>query len=712
MRQRLKVVYRAKTILGRFGLDRGVSSLENAKITPVNDGLCLSTNSFQIRLRPLNEGAEEIESLFDMDPVNNASLYELSLQEGELEVIFHRFPRPVQKLVTPEQGQLNFYFENALVAKEESDSGLDEKGLIASVISDCVHSDSIFIVFKKDDRQSLSIIGDEYRYEAREERPGLFRIEKRYPVPMNLPAESFIQVYKGFRFLTWEESWSVASHLVTQFKSSCIPEMLVAWDNYIHFLEDDIKKKQKESGRIRFRGSDTEQGFVDVYFDDDDVDLDSEPLLHDGIELEMVSLDIDALDGRPSHKFFLGKPEFIKPERHLVRFQIKAFEKAVEKVGEMGLLGGYIRLSSFSVENESRRREKAYQALMNQTNPAAKNINRLMDPKIEDTAMLTCEKVVTKQVLDTMFGSNSEVILSETYRTAMDIAINTPDIALIQGPPGTGKTTLIKGVMARINAIDPLAKVLLTTEQHDALDNAVKGMKSNLPPIVASRRFDSSEEEEFARIEKTLTEFKLNLIAECDRILSSKEHLGHPGLEKIVYCLQKVRKSGFDKKIISDILPELKKAVEDESIIVEVSSDLLHLSSYATQSPKTSIYQDPLLKLINSQRTSKEAWSDDGPRKLEELLEVLEFNDHDDLIFDNALLAKLENDPTVETFVEYKNAVDEMRRKLFPQIGQSEKQNDEQARMALDHIQSAARLRYLRLLPRLPGYVLCYEVAV
>ena len=36
---------------------------------------------------------------------------------------------------------------------------------------------------------------------------------------------------------------------------------------------------------------------------------------------------------------------------------------------------------------------------------------------------------------------------------ALDMAINTPDIALIQGPPGTGKTTVIKAICERFREI-------------------------------------------------------------------------------------------------------------------------------------------------------------------------------------------------------------------------------------------------------------------
>ena len=38
-------------------------------------------------------------------------------------------------------------------------------------------------------------------------------------------------------------------------------------------------------------------------------------------------------------------------------------------------------------------------------------------------------------------------------RRAIEVALNTPDIALIQGPPGTGKTTVIAAIIERLNQI-------------------------------------------------------------------------------------------------------------------------------------------------------------------------------------------------------------------------------------------------------------------
>ncbi len=59
---------------------------------------------------------------------------------------------------------------------------------------------------------------------------------------------------------------------------------------------------------------------------------------------------------------------------------------------------------------------------------------------------------------------------------ALDVSLNTPDIAIIQGPPGTGKTRVIAALQARLAELGegdrgPFGQTLLTSFQHDAVDN-------------------------------------------------------------------------------------------------------------------------------------------------------------------------------------------------------------------------------------------------
>ena len=72
---------------------------------------------------------------------------------------------------------------------------------------------------------------------------------------------------------------------------------------------------------------------------------------------------------------------------------------------------------------------------------------------------------------------------------AIDMALSTPDIALIQGPPGTGKTTVIAAIVEQINELADKRKknirgqILLTGFQHDAVENLIARLTPNGLPV-------------------------------------------------------------------------------------------------------------------------------------------------------------------------------------------------------------------------------------
>lgn len=81
---------------------------------------------------------------------------------------------------------------------------------------------------------------------------------------------------------------------------------------------------------------------------------------------------------------------------------------------------------------------------------------------------------------------------------ALRVALNTPDIALIQGPPGTGKTKTIAALEARLAELseDDLAgQTLLTSYQHDAVENAAsRTLVFGLPAIKVGRKRGTTDQ--------------------------------------------------------------------------------------------------------------------------------------------------------------------------------------------------------------------------
>ena len=106
---------------------------------------------------------------------------------------------------------------------------------------------------------------------------------------------------------------------------------------------------------------------------------------------------------------------------------------------------------------------------------------------------------------------------TETQKKAIDIALNTPDIAIIQGPPGTGKTTVITAIIERLNELcDKREKVngqvLITSFQHDAVRNVIERLRINSLPTIKFGKQDRAGEEDLTR-ERVIEEWCEEYIA-------------------------------------------------------------------------------------------------------------------------------------------------------------------------------------------------------
>ncbi len=64
--------------------------------------------------------------------------------------------------------------------------------------------------------------------------------------------------------------------------------------------------------------------------------------------------------------------------------------------------------------------------------------------------------------------------LDEAKRDAVRAACGAPDLLAVQGPPGTGKTTLIAELVFQQHLRHPGSHVLVTSQTHAALDNAIE----------------------------------------------------------------------------------------------------------------------------------------------------------------------------------------------------------------------------------------------
>ncbi|MFP5263375.1 MAG: AAA domain-containing protein [Blastocatellia bacterium] len=68
-------------------------------------------------------------------------------------------------------------------------------------------------------------------------------------------------------------------------------------------------------------------------------------------------------------------------------------------------------------------------------------------------------------------------------KSAVLAALGLEDFLVVQGPPGTGKTTFIAEVILQTIKENPDARILLTSQTHVALDNAIEGVRNHFPDL-------------------------------------------------------------------------------------------------------------------------------------------------------------------------------------------------------------------------------------
>jgi len=201
---------------------------------------------------------------------------------------------------------------------------------------------------------------------------------------------------------------------------------------------------------------------------------------------------------------------------------------------------------------------------------------------------------------------------------AIDIALNTPDIALIQGPPGTGKTKIISALQNRLAEIADgtqglCGQTLLTSYQHFAVEHAAgKTSVMGLPAMkIGRRRGQSGESAAFERWRR-------------ERVEEVRSELASLPQEPLLAIVRRVR------RIASAYVTALRPDDNPVAILASVESEVRELVSPALRDRFVATRQnilreiDPgrrdtngtstlVLKAVRSLRSDAVAFLDDGP---------------------------------------------------------------------------------------------------
>lgn len=223
---------------------------------------------------------------------------------------------------------------------------------------------------------------------------------------------------------------------------------------------------------------------------------------------------------------------------------------------------------------------------------------------------------LTKRVRKKIFKNKP----TENQEKAIEIALNTPDIAIIQGPPGTGKTTVINAICERLFEEYPKDKningqILLCAQGNDATNNARERIKvGGLPTFKFGAKKNAKEEQykQDERLNERLREFAEILIESVRKKLQS---LGdYENIEKILDLEEALRR--YHSSPISEL--EFLKEIEKNAIFFN-SSMRERLSRLKAKQQKQEMPAN--LSIIHVLRATQEGFEDDGVMRNYDLLE-------------------------------------------------------------------------------------------
>jgi len=288
------------------------------------------------------------------------------------------------------------------------------------------------------------------------------------------------------------------------------------WKEYNSLERENILARSREfgwlkysdynrlaDGRFRFTLKDTDGLNESLQYLSENETVSLETAESPPPELQGIMRGEDA-DERPKtrNRSFFGECTGFDPNRRTIDIR-PMFEENAEQPPKKGVIfvswsGDRIRL---------RRRDNAH-AMIASAECSMPQLGLLIEGKAIPERRRKTEKPLSAQAREKFGGEPTARQIQ-----AIDIALNTPDIALIQGPPGTGKTRVIAAVTVRLaetaKASEGISgQYLLTSYQHDAVENvASQTQVFGLPAIKIGKKWGQTDDSDDAferwRREKT-----------------------------------------------------------------------------------------------------------------------------------------------------------------------------------------------------------------
>ena len=297
-----------------------------------------------------------------------------------------------------------------------------------------------------------------------------------------------------------------------------------------------------------------------------------------------------------------------------------------DEAASVDLSGRVISLSIRGDKEQIDRREKSRSRILN-GEAANPNIGRVIEgiPYLDRDFARNLPHIapLSRRVLEKVFSRNPP---TQNQKKAIEIAMNTPDIAIIQGPPGTGKTTVIVGLLERLNEVEGKdrilqGEILVSCLQHDAVFNIQERLKINSLPTVKFGKRSGKNGQEDGELNESVEQWRREHV---ELLRRKNPTLQESDAEKELHQAYSRYLRTPDNQNALKFLQCVELAVPQEEILAKAREIRQVLQ------PKEMLEAgetNQLIHLIRRLRTTPAGFADDGPQTARALQRFLERND-------------------------------------------------------------------------------------
>lgn len=419
--------------------------------------------------------------------------------------------------------------------------------------------------------------------------------------PIATPARrEIVRVSRGSLLFTASEP--VQSAILSSLAMSTAP-MFELWDTYNRLERDAARERASVIGQARHGRPDFRDDVVvlPIRAAEDAEFLSELTRERANVEVEIVPQEIGFDSERRTLERFIGTVEHVDTIGKTLTVRPRRDRPGV--ITNDGLVRPYLG----GAEAQAQRREEVYLRLQSGDYAIDSLGHLLREERPPTTAKPTHRPALTPTVRKIVPGN-----ITPAQQRAIDVAINTPDIALIQGPPGTGKSQVIAAIQQRLAELAPNGAsrlILLTSVQHDAVDLvAARTNIFGLPARrIAQRRSD---------VESPIEKWRQERLAALRRYNETRERsilsrwLGD--------LLDVYHTTPYTAAATAEMLEEVVDRCGGE-INAELREQMENKArSLRLQRNRSRLAAD--LRAVRGLRTTPESFEDDGPQQAERLL--------------------------------------------------------------------------------------------